>query len=431
MSGRSAGHRAALSVAVDARLFSGHYGGVEQVIAGLAHGLSELDEGPERYHFLVFEGEAEWLSPYISGSCSLFQVPPPEEPVTWRHRLVRALPRVAAARRALLGPRPQPAIALEIPAEPEAIRAASFDIIHFTKQDGFLTSRPSIFHPHDLQHLHFPEFFTPREIGYRELTYRAFCEQADMVTVTSEWGKRDLVDHWSLASDKVVVIPLAPAVAAYPDASESDLRAAREALALPAHYIAYPAQTWPHKNHARLMEALAILRDERGLRIPLVCTGKTNEHYATLQAKVAELGLEGQVRFVGFVEPTALQAVYRGARATVFPSLFEAAGGFGPVFESFLAGVPVACSTATSLPEQVGDAALLFDPLDSRAIASAVARLWEDASLRSALAERGRRRVASFTWDRTARTFRAHYRRICGRPLTDEDIALMNARTDF
>jgi len=84
-------------------------------------------------------------------------------------------------------------------------------------------------------------------------------------------------------------------------------------------------------------------------------------------------------------------------------------------------GAPVACSTVTSLPEQAGDAALLFDADRPEEMAGAIARLWTDPALRAQLAARGRERVAHFTWDRTARVFRAHYRRIAGRPLTDED----------
>lgn len=107
----------------------------------------------------------------------------------------------------------------------------------------------------------------------------------------------------------------------------------------------------------------------------------------------------------------------------VFPTLFE---GWGmPISEAFLAGAPVACSSVTSLPEQAGDAALAFDPLRPEEIADAIIRLWTDEALRSTLVGRGRARVARFGWERTARIFRAHYRRVANRPLTSEDRELI------
>jgi glycosyltransferase involved in cell wall biosynthesis len=100
------------------------------------------------------------------------------------------------------------------------------------------------------------------------------------------------------------------------------------------------------------------------------------------------------------------------------------------VFEAFSAGVPVACSDVTCLPRQVGDAAILFDPREPGAIADALVRLWSDAELRARLASRGRERVARFTWDRTARTYRALYRQVGGRQLSAEDRELLDAPPD-
>jgi glycosyltransferase involved in cell wall biosynthesis len=91
----------------------------------------------------------------------------------------------------------------------------------------------------------------------------------------------------------------------------------------------------------------------------------------------------------------------------------------------------VACSNVTSLPEQVGDAALLFDPLDEDAIASALGALWSSGELRATLAQRGRANVSRFSWDRVARTFRAHYRRLAGGPLEVEDVALLVRKAEF
>ncbi len=190
-------------------------------------------------------------------------------------------------------------------------------------------------------------------------------------------------------------------------------------------FLLYPAQTWPHKNHARLLEALASIRDNHGVAIPLVCPGKQTGDYRQLQELIRRLGLEPLTRFPGFVTPLELRGLYELATGLVFPSLFE---GWGlPVCEAFDSGLPVASSTATGLPDVVGDAGLLFDPASTDEMADAVRRIWTDEELRRSLAERGRKRSELFSWDHTARLFRAHYRRIGGRSLAEEDRILLAA----
>jgi glycosyltransferase involved in cell wall biosynthesis len=243
-----------------------------------------------------------------------------------------------------------------------------------------------------------------------------------MVSVASRWQKEDLVRQYGLAPEKVRVVPAAPVVAAYPVPTDEDLADARRKFQLPPRFVFYPAQTWPHKNHTGLLEALALLRDREGLVVPLVSSGKKNDFYAEIERRARELKLEAQLKFVGFVTPLELQALYRTCRAVVFPTLFE---GFGmPLVEAFQAGAPVACSNVTSLPEQAGDAALVFDPRDTEEMASAVHRLWTDDALARTLVGRGRERVRAYTWERTALTFRAHYRRLTGRPLDALDVRM-------
>ena len=159
------------------------------------------------------------------------------------------------------------------------------------------------------------------------------------------------------------------------------------------------------------------------MRVELVCTGQLTQHFGAVKRRVRELDLEEQVRFLGYVDEAALTALYRTATGLVFPSQFE---GWGlPVVEAFAFGLPVAASNATVLPEVAGDAALCFDPSDTRAMADAIARIWTDEELRSSLRARGLARVANLSWDRTARTFRALYRKVAGRGLTAEDHVLL------
>jgi alpha-1,3-rhamnosyl/mannosyltransferase len=135
--------------------------------------------------------------------------------------------------------------------------------------------------------------------------------------------------------------------------------------------------------------------------------------------------LSAQTQFLDFVSPLELQCLYKLCRCVVIPTKFEAASF--PIWDAFLAGTPVACSNVTSLPQQVGKEALLFDPEDTGAIADAIQKLWTDPLLCKKLVAGGRANVTRFTWSRTVRHFRAHYRRIAGRLLTDEDWQILQA----
>jgi glycosyltransferase involved in cell wall biosynthesis len=404
-------------VAIDARIVSGLAGGVETVLIGLAAGLSRLTDGQERYAFLTFEGESAWLAPYISGPCQV-----EETPVSAARRFAR---RVPAARRLYGKVRHLRASgAAPLPTDETAERLGA-SVVHQVLQRGFHTSLPAIYNPHDLQHVHLPEFFSNAERQTREEQYRQLCEQADLVAVTSSWGARDLESHYELPADKVRVIPWAPILGEYRERDAATLDSVRRSFEVPERFAFYPAQTWPHKNHLLLLEAIARLRDARHEIVPLVTSGHQNDYAAVLKRRAHELGLNDQVRWLGFVTPDQLRALYAMARAVVIPTRFEAASG--PLWEAFQAGTPAACSTVTSLPDQAGDAALLFDPDDVDGMADALGRLWTDEPLRQTLVERGRRNIARFSWERTARTYRAWYRRLCGVTLGATDQALLDA----
>jgi glycosyltransferase involved in cell wall biosynthesis len=420
------GEAGKLRVCIDARILTGTLGGVEQFVIGLAHGLSRLRDGDEEYLLLALPHDDDWLKPYVGGACRIIHGTGATRRPAWA-RSLRVPPSLRAVARKVLSPfiNRRAADELSLPHSDGTAERAGASLIHFPTQGAFLTDLPSIYHPWDLQHLHLPQFFTPEAIRARERSYRAYCDQASMVAVASEWHARDLVHHYGLPAEKVRVVPAAPVLSAYAPPTEEDLRAAREKFSLPRDFIFYPAQTWAHKNHLALLDALAHLRDREGLRVPLVASGKLNDFYPRIEERARELGLADQIQFLGFVSTTELQSLYRLCRLVVFPTKFE---GFGmPLMEAFLAGAPVASSNVTSLPEQAGDAALLFDPDSTDEMATAVSRLWTDDALRRTLAERGRARVSLFTYERTARLFRAHYRRLAGRELNEEDRALLAA----
>jgi len=396
-------------------------GGVEQVIIGLASGLSTLTDGLEEYLFLTYAGADEWIRPYLRGPCRILTGPAAPRQPMWKQWVGSTLPAVRDAWHRLGLLRRWRCVSLR--RSDGTIEKNNIHIMHFTKQSAFFTDVPSIYHPHDLQHLHLPQLFSQEARIAREVRYRRFCEQARMVAVTSTWVKRDLIRHYGLPESKVQVVPWASVLSAYPSPSPEDLAAARQKFCLRDPFIFYCAQTWAHKNHIGLLEALATLGERCGVTVRLVCCGRLTDFFPKIERRTRELGLSDQVQFLGFVSPLELQCLYKLCRCLCNPTKFGAASF--PLWEAFEAGVPVACSNVTSLPEQAGDAALIFDPNRPDQIAEAIRRLWTDEKLRRTLVERGKRRVSRFTWDRTARMFRAHYRRLANRPLTEEDRSLL------
>ena len=246
-----------LRICIDARLAPGSVGGVEQVVLGTASGLSALTDGDEEYVFLTY-ADSEWLRPYIAGNCRIeaLDVAPPSTSLKasmgTKFPLAKTLWHHFSPR---LGRR-----TVSIVDGAPFIERIKPDVVHFVIQQAFLTTVPSIFSPFDLQHLHLPQNFTPRERYARELTYRAFCAQATLVVAASQWGKNDLITNYHLPEDKVQVIPVGNILAHYPKPSESDLRAARDKFDLPERYLYFPATTFPNKNHLGLLRALARVR---------------------------------------------------------------------------------------------------------------------------------------------------------------------------
>jgi glycosyltransferase involved in cell wall biosynthesis len=189
--------------------------------------------------------------------------------------------------------------------------------------------------------------------------------------------------------------------------TDADLARVRERYLLTSPFILYTGNIKPHKNVDRLIEAYSILR-RRGVEdVKLLIIGEEISKYPNLRRLVHRHQLHPHVRFFGHVPDDTLAALYRLASVFVFPSLYE---GFGlPPLEAMAAGAPVITSNISSLPEVVGDAALLIDPMDAAAIADAMARVLGDAALREQLICKGRERVKHFSWTRSVARTREIY----------------------
>lgn len=366
-----------MRVVINAQLDPASSGGIAQALAGLVHGLGSLS-GSDEYVLVCTPESAEWLSPY-----------------TGRNQRIH------------INRERKPAPARGVRISDGFWESFSPDLLHFPYQAYTRTNVPTVFNPHDLQHVHLPECFSQDERDRREVLYGDACRLAAAVATASAWVKNDVVRHFGIPAKSVHVIPWGIPTALRQQADDHQPEDVLQRLGLPSGFAIYPAQTWPHKNHLRLFDALHLVYERWGTRIPLVCSGARTTHQDALLRRIRDLGLDQQVHFVGYVDPSDLKALYRSALFMIVPTLHEALSF--PVHEAFVEHLPVACSNVTSLPEQVGDAALLFDPHDTHAIADAMHRLYRDEELRTDLSARGACKLDGLSWEATAKHYRELY----------------------
>jgi len=299
---------------------------------------------------------------------------------------------------------------------PLALLRASVDLFHAPHYVvSPLTRSPYVVTIHDCIHLRFPQYLPNRAAHFYARTMMSMsARRAERVLTVSEASKNDILHYLGVPAHKVEVIYNALderlAVAPTPE----DVQRVRERFLLTSPFILYAGNIKPHKNVDRLIEAYSILR-RRGVEdVKLLIIGDEISKYPNLRRLVHKFQLHQQVRFLGFVSDATLAVLYRLAGVFVFPSLHE---GFGlPPLEAMAAGTPVITSNVSSLPEVVGDAAVLIDPMDAGAIADAMARVLEDETLRAELVRRGHERIKAFSWERSVARIRQVYGELVGAP---------------
>jgi glycosyltransferase involved in cell wall biosynthesis len=339
-------------------LVPGEVGGAETSARGLARGLAEVGT----LDYTAFTPPA---APGAGEGLPETSVPEYRSARTLRERFVAMV--LASARPGKLRE-----------------RFAGLDAVHYPLTIALPTlDVPSVVTIHDLQHLDHPELFSRAERLWRARTHERSARNADDVIVPSQFVRRRAVELLGLPPERVHAIPWGVDHERFRPGTEE-----REP------FLLYPARPWPHKNHERLFEAFALLREERPA-LRLVLTGGGHE------GRPVPAGVE--VR--GLVTTEELASLYRRTACLVFPSLYE---GFGqPPLEAMASAAPVAASNIPAVAEVAGDAAALFDPTDAEDIAAVVSGVL-DSPERFAAA--GPERARAFTWAETARKHEAVYR---------------------
>jgi glycosyltransferase involved in cell wall biosynthesis len=298
---------------------------------------------------------------------------------------------------------------LTVPLDLQRARVHLFHAPHYVVSP--LTACPVVVTIHDCIHLRFPQYLPSRMAHLYARTFMAIgASRARRIITVSQASKDDIQHYLGTPADKIEVIHNGIDERFFTPPDEDAISRVRQRFLLNAPFILYAGNIKPHKNVDRLIDAFAQLRRDGHQDLKLLIIGDELSKYPGLRRLVHRHHLHAHVRFFGFVPDTTLAALYRLASIFVFPSLYE---GFGfPPLEAMASGTPVITSNVSSLPEVVGDAAVLVDPQDSSAIAGAMGRVLGDTTLRRDLIARGYARARTFSWTDAAARTRAVYRAV-------------------
>lgn len=243
---------------------------------------------------------------------------------------------------------------------------------------------------HDLIHLIFPKDYGPQQKFYYRFIVQNALKSAARIIADSASTKNDLIRRLGVPENKVSVISLAAEEIFRPIVDEKALGVFRKEHHLPDKFILYVGNRKRHKNLAVLVRAFDLFKQKDQSGYKLIMTGQKDE------------GIDHgeNIVFAGEIEDASLPLLYNAASLFVMPSLYE---GFGlPALESMACGIPVISSNVSSLPEVVGDAGILVDPSDEKALAEAMRKVLSDPALARSMREKGLERSKEFSWTKCA-----------------------------
>jgi alpha-1,3-rhamnosyl/mannosyltransferase len=303
---------------------------------------------------------------------------------------------------------------------PRKLHKLGVDLFHAPHYvTPLLWDGPTAVTVHDCIHLVFPQYLPKSQFAlpYARFMMGRAVERSALVFTDSEASRKDILRYFPSAEpDRLRVVTGAIDPSLLEDPGEEEKDRVRERYQVRGRYVFYAGNIKPHKNLERLISAFALLRKRPSNEdLKLIIVGDEILKQPSLRRIVEQCGVRHDVRFFGFVPDRTLSVLYRDAAVFAFPSLYE---GFGlPPLEAMALGVPVVTSRVSSLPEVVGDAALLVDPYSVEGIAEGLARVLEDKALREDLVQRGKTRAGLFSWEASAAKIHAGYLEILGVPV--------------
>ncbi len=265
---------------------------------------------------------------------------------------------------------------------------------------------------HDMVYKTFPETVRGRTRYMLETGLRRSMKRANCIVTDSEFSKEEIIRYFPRYADKIRVVYCGvDSERFHPVTDTGSIKAVQEKFEIDREYFLYLGTVEPRKNLERLIDAYAMFSKREDMPPYLVLAGGKGWLDSGIYRKVQELHLKEQVKFTAYVPEEDICPLMCGALAFVFPSIYE---GFGlPPLEAMACGVPVLTTHAASLPEVVGDDAVVVDPYKAEAIADGLEKLYTDRALRERLKEVGLKRAAMFTWENSAKQLYAIYQEVC------------------
>lgn len=340
-----------IHVAIDARLPDKGQGGVQQVIRSLAEGFRLIETPNIRRSWIVLIGSTWWEGVFPSNDLLIF-VKPPFGAVSLK--VAGKFPKLVSRLYPVFSRLSFNKSQLDV-----ELLKLDVDLVHMPFQDGFSTNLPYIYHPHDLQHHYFPQYFSKAQLNHRETVWKQLALSAKYVMAASIFVQRDLIEKWNVDAEHIIVMPVPPPTRTI---SRTDNQ-------LQYKYIVYPAVFWKHKNHYRLVEAMEIVIRERP-DIHCVLAGSSGPELTRVKRLIGKLCLESNVHIFGHVPEDKYGSLLLNSSAVIIPSLFEALSL--TVQDAQLLGVQVLCSDLPMFHIQCAENAYFFDPLDPTSIANAI-----------------------------------------------------------
>jgi glycosyltransferase involved in cell wall biosynthesis len=287
---------------------------------------------------------------------------------------------------------------LDVSKDYKTIRECNLNLIinPITSFIPIYVGSPYIVTIHDLQHKYYPEFFTLKERVSRNYVYKNAAKNALLVTCESNFVMHDIVNFLGVPKERIRVVPSPPPLdLTVNKISCEELERTKVRYNLTRKYLFYPAHLWYHKNHVKLIESLNLIRKRYKEEIPLILVGSQKGNFKNTMRRITDLNLDNQISWLGYVPKKDMLYLYKLATALVMPTLFESVSM--PIWEAFFLGVPVVSSNVCALPEQVGEAGVLFDPNNINDMAEKIYTIWTDESLRKELVKKGYERVKDMT----------------------------------
>jgi len=279
------------------------------------------------------------------------------------------------------------------------------EISPYVSTEVLFTSKKYVMCPQDTRHLHKSFYNTVSMIKriktyLAEIAYTIRLKNAWKIVVEARYIKDDLTKYYKIQEDKIRLI-ISPVLINDYSIIEYKKLSVKKKYNLPEKFIFYPAHFIEDKNHINLIRALKFIKDKYKIEIPLILAGSKKNNFENVMNEIQKLGLDQQVKYLGYVPDEDMPYLYKLATALVMPTLFESVSM--PIWEAFYLGCPVVSSNVCALPEQVGDAGLLFNPNNVEDMSEKIYKIWMDENLRQELIQKGYERVKDLTIENYAK----------------------------